>query len=464
MRDVDYLDNGIGLRNANLNSNFSFDNNELALTRIAARLLGGQITGDADVKNLLPAAPAPQPAPAGQLVTTGKQPSTRRPRDQRQASQTVNVNDSSAQVGSARLRVSGLSLSELAGMMSTRSLPLNKLNPVGSVAGSVNLSWKRSLNDLLADLALDVTAPAQVANHQLPVNGSLRGRQNERSGVIDIAVLNLTTPHTHLEAAGTLGTTSAALKLAVRYNQPHRIPTTFVGHGQRSSASRTRAERRASMAQSTTESAVLILPDICKSRTSRICMCPVRSLRSRAKVAPQAKRKSWFHLASTPQPPTPAPPVVQPRKIHIDQFSGDIQYSAAEVALHHALIQEGGAQLNLDGTTTLDKGNFTENSQFQVQAAMQNADVAGLQRAAGFDYPVSGKLNFTLQVAGTGTELARAWPNFADRSASLRPSHQVANREYCFRESWRSSGRHSSCRPGAASSRVRPPTISLITA
>ena len=46
-RDVDYLDNGIGLHNANLDSNFSFDNNELALTRIAARLLGGQITGDA---------------------------------------------------------------------------------------------------------------------------------------------------------------------------------------------------------------------------------------------------------------------------------------------------------------------------------------------------------------------------------------------------------------------------------
>ena len=400
-RDVDYLDNGIGLHNANLDSNFSFDNNELALTRIAARLLGGQITGDADVKNLLPAAPT-QPAQAGQLVTTGKQPSTRRPRDQRQASQTVNVNDSSAQVGSARLRVSGLSLSELAGMMSTRSLPLNKLNPVGSVAGSVNLSWKRSLNDLLADLALDVTAPAQVANHQLPVNGSLRGRQNERSGVIDIVVLNLTTPHTHLEAAGTLGTTSVALKLAVRTTSLTEFQPLLSAMGDVPPP----VELGGAASFNGTVNDRIRSPHIAGHlEVSDFAYLYVPSSKSPepAKVAPQAKRKSWFHLASTPQPPTPAPPVVQPRKIHIDQFSGDIQYSAAEVAIHHALIQEGGAQLNLDGTTTLDKGNFTENSQFQVQAAMQNADVAGLQRAAGFDYPVSGKLNFTLQVAGTGT-------------------------------------------------------------
>ena len=65
------------------------------------------------------------------------------------------------------------------------------------------------------------------------------------------------------------------------------------------------------------------------------------------------------------------------------------------------MIEEGGTQLNIDGTTTLDKGNFTATSQFQVQAAMHNADVAALQRAAGFNYPVSGKLNFTLQAAGT---------------------------------------------------------------
>ena len=57
--------------------------------------------------------------------------------------------------------------------------------------------------------------PAQVATNQLPVNGSLRGRYNARSGVIDLSALNLTTPHTHLDATGTLGSTSAALKLAV---------------------------------------------------------------------------------------------------------------------------------------------------------------------------------------------------------------------------------------------------------
>ena len=78
LRDIDYVDDGVVLRKANLNSNFALDNNQLALTRMAARLLGGQINGDADIKNLLPPTPVPNTtAPAGQLLTTGKPGSAR---------------------------------------------------------------------------------------------------------------------------------------------------------------------------------------------------------------------------------------------------------------------------------------------------------------------------------------------------------------------------------------------------
>ena len=401
VRDFDYLDNGIVLHQANLNSNFSFDNNHLALTRIAARLLGGQITGDANVKNLVPATSAPQTTtPTDQLATAGKPSSNQRSGNHRRISQTNNPNVPPPQEGSARLRVSGLSLAELARMMSTRSLPLDKLNLIGSVAGSVNLSWKQSLNDLFADLALDVSAPPQVANNQLPVNGSLRGRHNARSGVINLAALNLTTPHTHLEATGTLGSTSVALQLTVHTtslsefqplltaigNPP--VPVELAGSASFSGTlnDRLRSPRIAGHLQAS-DFTYLYMP------TSKPAAPP------RAEIS--AKRKSWFHLSSASQPPPPPQPAAQPRRIHIDEFSADVQYSPSGVALHHAMIQEAGAQLNVDGTTTLDKGNFTGNSQFQIQAAMHNADVTALQRAAGLDYPVTGKLNFTLQAAGT---------------------------------------------------------------
>ena len=56
--------------------------------------------------------------------------------------------------------------------------------------------------------------------------------------------------------------------------------------------------------------------------------------------------------------------------------------------------------MNVDWTAALEKGNFTDDSPFQLQAAVHNADVADLQRAAGLDYPVTGTLNATL--AGCG--------------------------------------------------------------
>ena len=117
--------------------------------------------------------------------------------------------------------------------------------------------------------------------------------------------------------------------------------------------------------------------------------------------ATPAKHKSWFQLSSTPEPPPPAPPTAPPRRIHVDQFVADVEYSPASVALHHAIVQEGSARITLDGSTALDKGNFTENSQFQVQAAIHDGDITQLQHAFGTEYRISGNLNVTLQAAGT---------------------------------------------------------------
>ena len=202
-RDLDYVDDGIAIRRANLNSNFSFANNRLALTRIAARGLGGEVTGDADIANLVaPITTKPEPAVA-ESKTTGK----------RRAASTTAAMNGMQQEGSGRFHISGLSLNEVARMFSSRSLPLDKLNAVGRVTGTVNLTWKQDLAHSLADLALDVAAPTQVAGNQMSIAGSLRGRYSVFSGRIDLAGLNLTTPHTRLDATGSMGATTAALKL-----------------------------------------------------------------------------------------------------------------------------------------------------------------------------------------------------------------------------------------------------------
>ncbi len=64
------------------------------------------------------------------------------------------------------------------------------------------LAWKQTVSNAVADLALDVAAPSQVASSQLPINGNVCGRYNAVSGRTDLTALNLTTPHTQLECFG----------------------------------------------------------------------------------------------------------------------------------------------------------------------------------------------------------------------------------------------------------------------
>ncbi len=393
IRDLDYVDAGIALRKANVSSNFAFSNDRLQLTKVAARLLGGQLNGDADIKNLTavsaPAPSAPIRPPAG--VT--KQAKAKAPA-QSAAPMTPQ------QEGSGRFRLSGFSLNELARMISSREVPVDRLNVAGSVSGTVNLSWKQSLDNTLADLALGITAPRAPAANQLPVSGNLRGRYSLRSGRTDLAVLTLNTPQSHVEASGALSETSAALKVSANTtslaefepmlkamgNAPLPIGLSGAVSFDGTLNGRFRAPQVAGHLLATNFTYLYV---------------PTANAPAQPGPKPVATHKSWFHSSSTPEPAPVPPPAAPPRRIHIDQFSADVEYSPSAVAVHHATVQEGSARITVDGSAALDKGNFNENSQFKIQAAIHDGDITEFQHAFGTSYKISGKLNLTLQAAGT---------------------------------------------------------------
>ena len=389
LRDLDYVDSGILLRKANLDSNFALANNRLQLSRIAARMLGGTVTGDGDVRNVIESE-ATKPEP---VLSVPKSKAGRR-------TPPPNAN-TSQQEGTAHLRVSGLSLNEVARVFSTRSMPLDKLNPAGRVAGSVNLAWKQSVSNAVADLALDVAAPNQVASSQLPINGNVRGRYNAVSGRIDLTALNLTTPHTQLNASGSLGATTVGLALKANTTNLGDFQPLLTAMG----AAPLPIELSGSINFAGTVNGRWTAPQIAghlEANDFNYIYTPApKSVEVHpVSAATESKHRSWLHPKGAPAPP-PQPLTGTQRRIHIDQFTGDVQYSQSEVALHKAVIQEGGAQLKIDGSASLNKGNFTDDSQFHVQATVHDADVAALQHAAGTDYPLGGKLNFAVQAAGT---------------------------------------------------------------
>ena len=388
LRDLDYEDYGMVVRNASLNSNFSLSDNRLQLSRIAARLLGGEVTGDADIRNLIaPVATKPQPVVSVPPKRKGK----------RVPPPTANATQ---QEGSARLRVGGLSLNEIARMFSTRSLPLARLNAVGRVSGSINANWRQSIASTVAELALDVKAPTQAASGQLPVNGSLRGRYNVLSGRTDFSSLALTTPNTQLNASGMLGATTLDVALKANVTSLADFQPLLSGMG----VAPPPLELGGPVIFTGNVNGRLRAPQVAghldASNFTYIYTPAVKPHEVKTTTVPPQKHRSWLHPTGAPATP-PQPPAPTPRRIHIDRFSGDVQYSQSQIALHKAVIQESGAQLNVDGSAALNKGEFTDNSQFQIQAAVHDADIAALQHAAGTDYPVGGKLNLTVHASGT---------------------------------------------------------------
>jgi len=399
IRGLDYLQEGVLLRNASAGADFSLDNDHLSLTHIAGRLLGGEITGEATVDNLMAsssaAATAPPPAKNG---TRARNSGPRGPSKAEAGDDTTaKIKGPGPQQGKARLRVSGISMAELVRAISTKALPVEVLKPAGSVGGTVDFSWTGSLTDAQGELALEIVPPPQTANGELPMSGTLRSHYRLRPQVMDIASLNLMTPHTNLTASGTLGTNAENLKVLFVATSLKEIEPFVLALGYAPSPVELSGEASFNGTINGRLADSLVAGHV-EASNFTYTFTPLAKPAEHPAHAP-SKSEPLSHVPSPPPPPSQ--PVLQPKRIHIDRFSADVQYSLSKVALHNAVIQEGSAHLNGDWTAALVKGSFTEDSLFQLQVVVHSADVADLQHVAGFSYPLTGTLNATLQAAGT---------------------------------------------------------------
>jgi translocation and assembly module TamB len=300
------------------------------------------------------------------------------------------------QQGTGNFKVTGASLAEFLGMLSSKSLPLDKLNAVGVVNGTVDLTWRESISRAIAELALDAV-PAQAGTNQLPVSGAFRGRYDLHSGATDIAQLNLATPHTEANATGVLGSRTAELKLGLTTTNLQEFQPLLNAMG----ASPVPVELTGRASFNGTLSGRLEHPDVAGRLLATdfsYVYTPAQPPSSKPQPTLVNRVESALHIGHA-APEMPPPP--QPKRIHIDSFAGDVQYGRMQLALRNGVIQRGTANLNVDGSATLDNGAFTEHSPFEMHASIHNASVADLQRTIGTDYPVSGVVNLNLDASGT---------------------------------------------------------------
>jgi len=388
LRNVSYLQDSFKLRNATAGAEFSLDPERIALKKIEGRLFGGSVTGSAEVRHYAPA-----------LEVTTAQVSSNRTRSSQPVAKGATSNGSSralpVQQGSANLKVAGASLNEVVRMLSSKDVPLEKLNAAGSVNGGIDLTWKESLKRAIVDLAVDVTPPSQAGPEQLPVSGNLRARYNVYSSATDISALNLATPHTELSASGTLGLRTLQVQVAANTNSLQEFQPLLSAMGQ----SQVPLEINGRASFNGTINGRQRSPDI----MGRVLASDFAYVYTQtAPAAPPPTNTGVVRsLLNLGQPAPTPPPAPAPRRIHIDSLTADVEYNRQLFALHNGVVEQGAAQLNVDGSVHLQDGSFTDYSPFEANASLRNATVDDLQKMVGTDYPVKGVLNLSLQASGT---------------------------------------------------------------
>jgi len=102
IKNLEWRDDQLTLRDASLSTDFSVNERQLKLTKAQARLLGGAVTGDAEITNWL--------TPQAPQVRNAKEKKTEE------------------QKGLIRLRLKDISVTAVASALSTRQYPLDRLN------------------------------------------------------------------------------------------------------------------------------------------------------------------------------------------------------------------------------------------------------------------------------------------------------------------------------------------------
>jgi len=368
LSDLGWQDEQFAIKKASAATDYSVTDQQFKLSKLQGKIFSGIISGDAQVDNWLHSVPPP---------TAGK---TTRRRDEnvaeiRAARPTPKKGEKSrepgVQSGTIRLRLRDVSAREMAAALDVPAHPLGRFHPAGSAAGTVDASWKGSPKDAEVAFAIDLSPPVHPTAGELPVTGRIQGKYRGASDELELAQFNLSTPASKVQAAGTLAASSTIhfsistsnleewrpLVAALRgpTNVPFRVDGNATFNGVASGTF-----------SSPTLAGTLVAQDF------------------------------EFTLPATSRTPQ--------QQVHWDSLAASIQFSSRSLALRGGTLRRGDTSADFEVSATLLKGEFTEDSPYTARVNLHNVDVASTAALAGFDYPVSGTADVTLQISGTRSD------------------------------------------------------------
>ena len=341
LSNLDWRDAPIGVHNASVSAQYALDPRRLALSQIQGHVLGGSVTGDADVAQWLSSQPA---------GLNAREKQTNR------------------QSGSARLRFKDLSAAEIAAALATASRPFQRIKPAGVVSGKVDANWKDSIRHTEAQFVADVVPPPASTKAQFPLTGHAQGTYRFGPGELELAELTAATRATQVHASGTLSS-SAALKLVVTTTNLGEWQPVFSAAGYAGEIP-VKLKGHASFNGTAT------------GKLSQIAIA--------GNVQSQDFETTIPATAYTPE-----------KTINWNALQADIQLSPSVFAVRNGTLSRDPDSLKFDFRAQLSNRQFTDSSPLQAHLDTQNADLSGILALAGYSYPLTGIVDLHMQLSGT---------------------------------------------------------------
>jgi translocation and assembly module TamB len=342
-RGLDWRTPNLALHNASLASDFWLTDRQLRLTKMDGHLLGGSAVGDLEVTNWRDSLQA-QPA---RISTKKALPE---------------------QKGLLRLRLKGLSLPAVDAALSTPARPLSLANLAGTVEGSVDGGWRGPLNNLEAQVALDVNPPTHSSPPELPVTAVVRATYRSASEELELSQFSASTAASQLRASGILSSTSSLKVFATTTNLHEWQPVITALNGP---------------------------PELAFSLHGRATFNGVATGKlSSLSFMGNLEVKDFNSLI-------PAPAQIPGKAIHWDSFTANVQFSPDRLSIHNGTLRHAGTDVRFDLSAGLKQRQFLDTSPFTASLNIHSGDVTEIQSLGGYKYPVTGRMNLTLRVSGT---------------------------------------------------------------
>jgi len=364
LRDLGWQDDRIAIKKASATSDYSVTDEQVKLSKLQGKLLGGNFAGDAQVDNWLHSIPLPPASKAKKgtenlPVITASRPSSKKGEK---------AKFPGVQSGVVHLRLRDLSAGEMALALDVPAHKLGRFHPAGSATGTVDAVWKGSYKNAEVGFAVEVNPPLRPAKGELPLTAHIQGKYRGANDSLDLAQCNLSTPASRLQASGTLADSSTLHVSISTSNLEEWRPLVAALGGPAKLPFRVDGNATFNGVAGGTFSAPTLAGTL-------------------------AAEDFEFTLPATTR--------TAEQQVHWDSLAASIQFSSHDLSFRGGTLRRGDTSADFDVSAILQDGHFTENSPYTAHVNLQHVDVALTAALAGFEYPVAGAADVSLQIAGT---------------------------------------------------------------